>query len=467
MIARSTTLIFPQNLHRRTLNHLFPGDGLEAAALLLCTVVRGRRLKLLVQDVLVVPYSECSVRRPDAITWPGSRVEEAIERAAIAGQAVVAIHSHPGLLFAFSQADDESDSTLMPALFHGGIQPCGSAVMTAEGAVRARLYHDGCSPKPVDLVTVVGDDLTWWWDDLSSPSGPTACPMAFTTPMAKWLERMSACVIGVSGTGSIVAEQLARLGIGELILIDFDRIEARNLNRIVNSTTLDASHNRLKVDVLADAVRRYRSNCEVHAIPSSIATREAVVAATEADLLFSCVDSFEGRHIADRLGAFMAMPLFDVGVSIPTRRTPTGAPVIAEVCGRIDYVFPGGSSLLERGVYDGKSLEAEYLARVAPETQRRRMVEGYLPGFQEQAPDVIAVNMRAASAVVLEFLARGFPFRQFPNGDRARTLFMLGDGEEEYYAEASFPGMSPFEVAAGLQEPLLGLPDLGIRKEAA
>ena len=60
MIARSTTLIFPQNLHRRTLNHLFPGDGLEAAALLLCTVVRGRRLKLLVQDVLVVPYSAVS-----------------------------------------------------------------------------------------------------------------------------------------------------------------------------------------------------------------------------------------------------------------------------------------------------------------------------------------------------------------------------------------------------------------------
>ena len=60
--------------------------------------------------------------------------------------------------------------------------------------------------------------------------------MAFTSGMTEWLGRLSVCVIGVSGTGSIVAEQLARLGFGEIILIDFDKIEERNLNRILNST---------------------------------------------------------------------------------------------------------------------------------------------------------------------------------------------------------------------------------------
>ena len=42
-----------------------------------------------------------------------------------------------------------------------------------------------------------------WPDHL--PSG-----MAFTSEMRAWLGRMSVCVIGVSGTGSLVAEQLAR-----------------------------------------------------------------------------------------------------------------------------------------------------------------------------------------------------------------------------------------------------------------
>ena len=53
--------------------------------------------------------------------------------------------------------------------------------------------------------------------------------------------------VGVSGTGSVVAEQLARLGSGEIILVDFDRIEGRNLDRILNSTMADVADSRLKV----------------------------------------------------------------------------------------------------------------------------------------------------------------------------------------------------------------------------
>jgi len=50
-------------------------------------------------------------------------------------------------------------------------------------------------------------------------------------------------------------------------------------------------------------------------------TRVAALAASEADLLFSCVDTTEGRHLADRIAAYFAMPLFDVGVAISTRKT--------------------------------------------------------------------------------------------------------------------------------------------------
>lgn len=467
MIGRSTTLVFPQEHHRAAFAHLFPGDGLEAAALLLCTVVCGERCKLLVREVLSVPYSACAVRRSDAITWPGAWVEEAIDRAEGNKLAVIAIHSHPGHMYAFSAVDDESDRALMPSFVHAGVQPAGSAIMTADGAVRARLYPEDGIVKPIDLVMVAGDDLPCWWEEGATWRGPPARPMAFTSAMAGWLGRMSACIIGVSGTGSIVAEQLARLGIGKLILIDFDKIEARNLNRIVNATSADVAAGRFKVDVLADAIRQYRSDCDIRTVRGSIASAEAVLAAADADYLFCCVDSVEGRHIADRLAAYVTMPLFDVGVSIPTFRTPAGEIGIADVCGRIDYVFPGGSTLLERGVYDSKSLAAEYLVRAAPDVHRRQVAEGYLKGVREQAPDVISVNMRAAATMVSEFLARVFPFRQFPNAERARTLFMLGDGEEEYFSEAAFASARPFEICAGLEEPLLGLPGLQTERGAA
>jgi hypothetical protein len=347
----------------------------------------------------------------------------------------------------------------MPALFHGTGQECGSAIMTPDGAVRARLYAAGGTPQPVDLVMEAGDDLRFWWGGGASTRGPEAAPMAFTADMTSWLSRLSACVIGVSGTGSIVAEQLARLGFGEIILIDFDRVEARNLNRILNSTRVDAEAAILKVVMFAKAIRRYRPDCEVIEIPLSVGAREAVLAASEADLLFSCVDTAEGRHLADRICAYLAMPVFDVGVTIPTRRSEGGRRAIAEVCGRVDYIYPGGSSLLSRNVYDGAMLEAEYLARHAPDTHRRKLAEGYLRGVAEQAPAVITLNMRVASACVMEFIARVFPFRQFENHRWAQSIFLLADGDEEHRAESDF-SRGTFPLARGMQEPLLGLPAL-------
>ena len=62
-------------------------------------------------------------------------------------------------------------------------------------------------------------------------------------------------MIGASGTGSPVIEQLMRLGVGELVRDD-DLTEDRNVNRILNSTMQDAAKQRPKVDVVGDAIKR-------------------------------------------------------------------------------------------------------------------------------------------------------------------------------------------------------------------
>lgn len=460
-MKRWHTLVLPHRIASLLQQHLFPGDGLEAAALLLCASTGHRRNKLLGREVVPVPYSAC-VRKPNFLTWPGEYVEVAIDRAALRGDVIIAVHSHPGGLFAFSCADDKSDQVLMGALRHGTDRAAGSAIMIPNGAMRARIYHSDHAATPIDLVMEVGPDIRSWWNDEASAAGPLRPPMAFTTAMRTYLGQVSACVIGVSGTGSIVAEQLARLGIGEVILIDFDKLEERNLNRILNSMVAEIGVD--KVEMFAAAIRRYRPDCEVVPVTESVATREAVLTACEADFLFSCVDTAEGRHIADRMSAYFAMPLFDVGVSIPTEADPAGGRRIAEVYGRVDYVYPGGSSLLDRGVYDDALLEAEYLARTAPHTYARKVADGYLRGMSEEAPGVITLNMRATSACIIEFLARVFPFREFPNEARARAIFMLAEGDEDTFAEGQFISGARFPVACGASEPLLGLPALGQRR---
>ncbi|HEY0974642.1 MAG TPA: ThiF family adenylyltransferase [Solimonas sp.] len=455
------TLAIQAHHHEVVRQHLFPGDGLEAAAILLCESGAAPRRRFLVKDVLLVPHDEC-VRKPDALTWPGSWINRAIDQAEDSALTVILIHSHPGDYFGFSLADDWSDQFSIPSLLEAFGEEHGTAVMTSNGAIIARTYTRGMRCVPVDLVTMADQDIHFWWHPRIEPSPDNHRPMAFASGMTDELNRLTAVVIGASGTGSITVEQTARLGFGRIIVIDFDRIERKNLNRILNSSIRDAQQNRLKVSVMADAIKEHRENCEVIQIPKSIKTREAVLAAAQGDVIFSCVDSLEGRMVADLIGSAFLIPLLDVGVVIPTRRTPSGGHAVGDVLGQVNYVFPGGSTLEDRGIYTAQGLRAEELRRVDRKAFETERAAGYFTGFGEEAPAVISLNMRAASACINEFIARAYPFRIDPNSKYARTVFSLAAGEEEFSPEETFTRSENPSLATGAREPLLGLPILGL-----
>ncbi|WP_146122888.1 ThiF family adenylyltransferase, partial [Burkholderia multivorans] len=383
----SATLTITDDVYRQVRRHLFPGDELESAAILLCVKAGTKRTRLIAREALLVPHSACR-RERDFLTWPGLFIEDAIDRAGSEDLALILLHSHPGGLFAFSTLDDASDRSTMSGLFQALGELQGSAIMTPDGAVLARLYSPDLVPRPVELVTCAGEDIHYWWADRS----PGKLPLAFTSDMTRELSRLTACVIGVSGTGSIVAEQLARLGFGQVILIDYDKIEHKNLNRILNST-LDAAHAReSKVDFFARSIELHRGSGVAVPIDAKIGSRQAVLSAAESDVLFSCTDTHEARHYADQIASAYAIPLIDVGVSIPTRADGMQRAIV-DVHGRVDYVRPGGPTLQDRGVYSPETLRAEYLRSTAPDDHREEVQAGYIKGVQEEAPAVISLNI--------------------------------------------------------------------------
>jgi hypothetical protein len=452
-----TTLSLSECMHERLRAHLFPGDGKEAAAVLVCSRVPGKRLRLLARDLVLVPHQACANRTEYSLTWPGAYIEQANDFATPEQLAVVLVHSHPNGFPGFSHTDDASDRDVIPCVFEAGGDLHGSAIMLPDGVMLARLYDRQGSVTSVDLVSVIGDDLQFWWrDDLA---GASSRPMAFTSDMRGELSRLTACVIGISGTGSPLAEQASRLGFGRVIGIDHDCVEDRNLNRILNTSLADAKQRRSKVAAFAERANRYRESPHFVDVHANVMTRQAVLAAAEADVIFVGVDTHRARMIADRIAAGFLLPLFDVGVAIPTRKTEDGL-AIAEVTGRIDYVKPGGSSLSDRGVYSAASLQAEALAESDPEAHAEQVKAGYIEGSPEQAPSVIALNMRAASTCMMEFIARAFPFRHGPNSAFARSRFMLAEAYEEFNAEDEFHAKPSNLLARGAKEPLLGLPVL-------
>lgn len=447
--------------HETLEQHLFPGDGLEAVALLVCGRREGHdRHNFTARNVIPVPYEVCD-RAANRVTWPTDLVDSILKEEYGKQQAIIKVHSHPQEYPTFSELDDESDRRLFESISHfqDDDLPHASAIMFPNGQLHARSLINGIAEQELALITVVGDDLRIWGRNLTRrgvASYAIRQAQVFGEGTTNLMGELSAAVVGCSGTGSIVVEQLARLGIGKLVLIDPETVEDKNLNRIINSTKEDAYLSRFKVNVLASAIARMGLGQEVLPIAENLATRSAILAAAECDILFGCMDSVEGRHLLNRIATFYTLPYFDVGV----RLEADGMGGIANVAGAIHYLQPGRSSLLSRGVYSMAQVEAEEMRRVNPELYERQRREGYIRGVPEDRPAVISINTFFASMVVNEFLARLHPYRNRPNSEFAYVGGNLTEGVLLTEPEQTPCATLSKHVGRGDVEPLLDRPML-------
>ena len=229
---------------------------------------------------------------------------------------------------------------------------------------------------------------------------------AFGPGTVSCIHRLTIGVVGASGTGGWVIEQLGRLG-AHLVVVDHDRVENKNLNRIVESVLKDAEECRPKAHVFSERIPLFGTNSTVEPYVASVLDRAVADRLAECDVIFGCVDSLEGRDVLNRIATFYTIPYFDVGVLLRA----DGHGSVETVCGSIHYLLPGGSSLLSRGVYTPEDLAAETLKRTNPDQYESRRKEGYIRGARTDSPAVISVNGFIASAAVNEFLARIHQFR--------------------------------------------------------
>jgi ThiF family/Prokaryotic homologs of the JAB domain len=443
-------------------SHLFPGDGKEAAALLLCGRRNGAERHIFtVRRVIPVPHEVCD-RRPDRVTWPTDFVDALLQDAYGKEQAIVKVHSHPMEYRRFSSTDDQSDQSLfgsVTSLLEDEL-PHASVIMLPEGDMIGRvLGEEGKILAPLSVIMAVGDEIRIWTDDCR-PAGWDGFALrhaqAFGSGTTAILRGLAVAVIGCSGTGSIVVEQLARLGVGRLVLVDPDTVEEKNLNRILNSGKEDAYLKRPKVKVLATAIARMGLGHEVIPLHANLVNAEVVKAVAECDIVFGCMDGVEGRHLLNRLAVFYTMPYFDVGV----RLDGDGKGGIDHIGGATHYLQPGGSSLLSRGVYDLDRVNAEEIRRTDPELYRRRIKEGYLRGVEEDRPAVVSLNMFFAALVVNDFLARIHPYRNTANGDYACISASLAEVQFYPEGEAAPCQLLDRHVGRGDVTPLLDRPAL-------
>ena len=77
----------------------------------------------------------------------------------------------------------------------------------------------------------------------------------------KILSNRCVAVIGVGGVGSFCVESLARCGIGHLILVDVDTVEASNINRQLPATIQTIGQ--YKTEVMKQRIQMINPSCQV------------------------------------------------------------------------------------------------------------------------------------------------------------------------------------------------------------
>lgn len=97
------------------------------------------------------------------------------------------------------------------------------------------------------------------------------------------LGEMTVILIGCGGRGRILAEMLGRLGVQKWILIDSDRLETVNLNRMQGATPEMVEQQMYKVEYVKQQI--YPTGSWVRAIPSAIEQKKADNEIAASDLI--------------------------------------------------------------------------------------------------------------------------------------------------------------------------------------
>ncbi len=373
-------------------SHLLADDA-EHAAILVCGSGGADRGLLVCREVVLLEDEdlEPSSGRLHLDISPIALARIA-KRAAMRAATLVVCHSHPfpGTVRA-SRLDLRTEGELCGRVLPSRTGRPAAALILGPDGNDGRLWRDGVPERLVLRVArrAVHPSVR---DPLAVDERDARSVLVWGDGGQRALRDTTVAVVGVGGTGSHVVVQLAHLGIGKVVLVDPDHIEATNLNRVVGAVAADVG--RSKVEVLARAANAIRPELVVDTVAASLLDIDAAQLASS-DLVICCTDGHGSRAVLAELAAQYLVPLIDLGVEIQPAANGTRAG------GGVRVIRPGGPCLQCMGILDPALVREEFLTDAEREKERRR---GYLRESEVTAPSVVAINGAAASLAVTEAL---------------------------------------------------------------
>ena len=399
MNGENCDILVPAGLHQRIMEHLFPGDRDEHGAILRAGIVRhGSSLRLLVQHVEPAEFGTDYVPgqygyRALAPTF----IHREILRCRDSGLAYLAVHNHDrDRHVEFSGIDIESHERGYPALLDIGRGVPVGALVYGQRSVAADIWMPDGSRRTLGSYRVIGHEITRFnfepCRERDSDAARDRQVRMFGVVGQRILRASKVAVVGLGGVGSLVAEYLARLGVGHLVLIDPDEVETSNLSRVVGATRVDVETRQLKTQIAVRHAREMAVDAKLLPITGDVACDSVAQILRDCDFIFLAADSMRARLVVNALVHQYLIPAVQMGAKI----RPGDAGRLEDAMCAVRHIRPGIGCLWCNGLIDSTQLAIE------AKSDDERKEQAY--GVQEPNPSVITLNAVAAAHAVNDFL---------------------------------------------------------------
>lgn len=204
-------------------------------------------------------------------------------------------------------------------------------------------------------------------------------------------------IVGLGGTGSHVAQQLAFLGVRKFSLVDADIATASSRNRLIGMRPSDVAASSPKVVIAERMIREIEPDADITAVGDTFLSDCGAKEMARAGVLFGCVDRDGARLLLNEFACAYERPHFDLATD--TERDG-------------DLVTFGGRLMVRTGgdgcLYCLDLLDAQAVRRDLTSPERREEEDAMYgvrrEGLGERGPSVVSLNGILASITVTEFM---------------------------------------------------------------
>ena len=261
------------------------------------------------------------------VSFESQYLARVVRKACQTNSGVAFMHSHPGPGWQGMSDEDvvaERDRIAPPARAAG--LPLLGLTVGSDGVWSARFWSwngQNFARTFCDKVRVVGSGIHL---SIHPNQTPVIRSDRLRRTLDTWglecqavLASLRIGIVGLGSVGAIIAETLGRIGVTDILLVDADRVEEHNLDRLLYTNSGDIGQ--FKVDTVAKHLSQSASakSFRVEVKRAWIQEHDAYKAALDCDVLFAAVDRPLPKDLLNNIAYAHCIPVIFGGIRVATK----------------------------------------------------------------------------------------------------------------------------------------------------